>query len=115
MADEPQSHPYPKDWTAHIIRVIEAITDPDQVTSKAYVDALFAMVSGALVYKGTWDASTNTPTLANTDTGKTGWFYACTVGGTVDFGAGSITFNAGDRVINNGSIWQKWDTNDLVT
>ena len=115
MADEPQSQPWPKEFRAHVIRVIDAITDPDQVTDKAYVDALFALVSGALVYKGTWDASTNTPTLANTDTGKTGHFYACTVGGSVDFGAGSITFNAGDRVINNGTIWQKWDTNDLVT
>lgn len=111
---EPQGHPYPKDFRAHVIRVIEAIVDADQVTDKAYVDALFALVSGALVYQGTWDASTNTPTLAD-GTGTTGHFYAVTVGGTLDLGSGNITFTAGDRVIHNGTIWQKWDTNDVIT
>lgn len=39
----------------------------------------------------TWNASTNTPTLAN-NTGQNGQCYLCTVGGTVDFGAGPIVF-----------------------
>jgi len=68
-----------------------------------------------LIYKGTWDASTNTPTLANTDTGVENFWYRCTVAGSVDFGAGAIAFNVGDKAVNNGTIWQKWDTNDEVT
>jgi len=113
MAAEPQSQPWPKDFKAHIMRVIEAIIDPDQVTDKAYVDALFALVSGALVYQGTWDASTNTPALADS-TGTKGHYYAVTVAGTQDLGSGNITFTTNDRVIHNGTIWQKWDTEDEV-
>jgi hypothetical protein len=59
------------------------------------------------IYNGAWDASTNTPTLAN-GVGTTGSYYHCTVSGTVNFGAGNITFTAySDDVAYNGSIWQK--------
>ncbi len=44
-----------------------------------------------VVPSNTWNASTNTPTLAN-NTGQNGQSYLCTVGGSVDFGAGTITF-----------------------
>lgn len=57
-------------------------------------------------YKGVWDASTNTPTLAN-GTGVAGWFYIVSNPGTVDFGAGPITFSTGDWVLYNGTIWEK--------
>lgn len=57
-------------------------------------------------YKGTWAASTNTPTLAN-GTGNAGDVYISTDTGTVDFGAGNITFAAGDWVIYNGATWEK--------
>ena len=62
--------------------------------------------AGAIVYKGTWNASTNTPTLAN-GAGTTGWQYAVSVGGTVNFGAGAITFGVGDYVSYNGTVWQQ--------
>ncbi|MFZ9212146.1 MAG: hypothetical protein ACO22M_06815, partial [Candidatus Nanopelagicaceae bacterium] len=57
-------------------------------------------------YKGTWSASTNTPTLAN-GTGDTGDVYICNSPGTVNFGAGGITFAVGDYVIYSGTIWQR--------
>jgi len=57
-------------------------------------------------YLGTWAASTNTPTLAN-GTGNAGDIYVASDVGTVDFGAGNITFAAGDWVIYSGSIWEK--------
>lgn len=63
-------------------------------------------ISTSQVYKGTWDASSNTPTLAN-GTGTAGWYYRCVVSGTVDFGAGNITFAIGDDVYYNGSAWEK--------
>ena len=62
--------------------------------------------SSIMEYKGTWNASTNTPTLAN-GTGDTGDVYICNVAGTVNFGAGPITFAVGDYVIYSGSIWQR--------
>jgi plastocyanin len=63
-------------------------------------------LTGAVVFKGTWDASTNTPTLAD-GSGSAGWQYAVSVGGTRNLGSGSITFVAGDSVIYNGTIWQR--------
>lgn len=57
-------------------------------------------------YKGTFDASTGTPALTN-GTGNAGDVYVVSVGGTYDFGAGNITFIAGDWVMYNGSIYEK--------
>jgi hypothetical protein len=62
--------------------------------------------SSIMEYKGTWNAATNTPTLAN-GTGDTGDVYICNVAGTVNFGAGAITFAVGDYTIYSGSIWQR--------
>ena len=62
--------------------------------------------NSVMEYKGTWDASTNTPTLVN-GTGNQGDVYLCSVAGTVNFGAGAIAFVVSDQVIYSGSIWQK--------
>ena len=69
-------------------------------------NASWALVAASQVYKGTWDASANTPTLAN-GTGTSGWYYRCSVSGTVNLGSGNITFTAGDDVTYNGTIWQR--------
>lgn len=57
-------------------------------------------------FKGTWNASTNTPTLAD-GTGTNGDFYIVSVAGTQNLGSGSIDFTVGDQIIYNGIIWQK--------
>jgi len=57
-------------------------------------------------FKGTYDASTNTPTLVN-GTGNSGDVYLVSVAGTQDFGAGNITFAVGDWVLYSGAIWEK--------
>ena len=62
--------------------------------------------SSVITYEGTWAASTNTPTLAN-GVGDAGMVYIASDAGTVDFGAGNITFAAGDWVIYSGAIWEK--------
>jgi hypothetical protein len=62
--------------------------------------------SSIMEYKGMWNAATNTPTLAN-GTGDTGDVYICNVAGTVNFGAGPLTFAVGDYVIYSGTIWQR--------
>lgn len=67
---------------------------------------------GALNYQGTWDASTNTPTLANPpSSGTKGYYYIVSVAGT-QF---SISFEIGDWIVSNGSAWQKVDNTDLVS
>lgn len=67
-----------------------------------------------IYYAGTWAADTNTPTLANTDVGVEGKLYRVNAAGTVDFGAGNISFEVGDSVVNNGTAWEKWDHSDQV-
>jgi hypothetical protein len=62
--------------------------------------------NSVMEYQGTWNANTNTPTLAN-GTGNAGDFYLCNVAGTTNFGAGPIAFIVGDSAIYSGSIWQK--------
>lgn len=67
-------------------------------------------------YKGLWAANTNTPTLAN-GTGNNGDVYQVTAGGSVNFGTGTITFVAGDKVVYNGSTskYEKWNMTDAVS
>jgi len=60
-------------------------------------------------YQGTWNASTNTPTLAN-GTGSPGDVYRVSVAGT-NLG---LTVNVGDYVLYNGTVWEKSDTTDAV-
>lgn len=57
-------------------------------------------------YQGSWNASTNSPTLAN-GTGNAGDVYRVSVAGTQNLGAGNISFEIGDLVIYNGSIWER--------
>jgi hypothetical protein len=66
-------------------------------------------------YKGNWNASTNSPTLAN-GTGNAGDVYRASVAGSTDFGAGAISFNVGDFAVYSGSIWEKSiNSNEVVS
>lgn len=77
---------------------------------------LSQLPSSLVEYQGTWDASTNTPTLSNTlgIYNVSGYFFIVSTGGTVDFGAGNITFNAGDWVLFNGTIWERAVQSNVV-
>ena len=70
--------------------------------------------STVMIYKGAWDASTNTPTLAD-GTGTNGWVYRASVAGTQNLGSGSQTWAVGDFAIYNGSIWQHSPAADGVS
>jgi hypothetical protein len=61
---------------------------------------------GALNYKGTWDASTNTPTLAD-GTGVKGDYYVVSTAGTQTFNGILLFFGAGDWIVYNGAVWQR--------
>lgn len=64
-------------------------------------------------YQGMWNASTNSPTLAD-GVGSTGDVYRVSTAGSQNLGSGSISFAVGDYVIYNGSTWEKADTTDSV-
>ena len=66
-------------------------------------------------FAGVYNATTNSPALANTDTGLQGTVYRVGTAGSQDFGAGSITFQVGDWVTNNGTTWERSDNVDNVT
>jgi hypothetical protein len=70
------------------------------------------IVSGTVNYDGTWDASTNTPTLNNPPAASTkGDYYVVSVAGT-QFG---LSFAVGDWIISNGTAWEKVDLTDAVS
>lgn len=62
---------------------------------------------GALNYKGTWNASTNTPALAS-GVGNKGDYYVVSVGGATSID-GIALWGVGDMIAFNGSAWQRID------
>ena len=60
----------------------------------------------SLVFKGLWNASTNSPHLSDS-TGTKGDFYICSTAGTQNLGSGNITFSENDTVIHDGTIWHR--------
>jgi hypothetical protein len=60
---------------------------------------------GALNYKGTWNATTNTPTLAS-GVGTQGDYYVVSVAGATDLN-GITNWGIGDWATFNGSVWQR--------
>jgi predicted heme/steroid binding protein len=67
---------------------------------------------GGSIYKGTWNASTNTPTLTS-GVGTTGWYYIVSVPGTTNID-GITDWNLGDWIIFDGTAWQQVDNTDAV-
>jgi hypothetical protein len=73
----------------------------------------WASVAGGLSYQGTWNASTNTPTLASS-TGTNGYYYIVSTAGSTNLN-GITDWQIGDWLLFNGSVWQKIDQSELVT
>lgn len=70
-------------------------------------------LQGDLNYQGTWNATTNTPTLTSS-TGTQGYYYVVDVAGSTNLD-GITDWQVGDWAIFNGSVWQKVDNTDAVT
>ena len=68
---------------------------------------------GDLNYQGTWNASTNSPTLTSS-TGTKGYYYVVSVAGTTNLD-GITDWQVGDWAVFNGTVWQKIDNTDAVT
>jgi hypothetical protein len=63
-------------------------------------------LTGAIVFKGGWDANANSPSLTN-GSGVDGFEYSITVSGTRSLGTqtGSVSYQAGGFVIYGNGIW----------
>ena len=73
----------------------------------------WSSVAGGLSYQGTWNASTNTPTLASS-VGTNGYYYIVSAAGSTNLD-GITDWQIGDWLMFNGSVWQKIDQSNLVT
>jgi hypothetical protein len=82
-------------------------------SGKVPVSELPAAVLGALSYQGTWNASTNTPTLTSS-VGTKGYYYVVSVAGNTNLN-GITDWLVGDWAVYNGSVWQKVDNTETVT
>ena len=68
---------------------------------------------GAVTYKGTWNASANSPALSS-GVGTQGDYYVVNVAGSTNLD-GITDWQIGDWAIFNGSVWQKVDNTDAVS
>jgi hypothetical protein len=75
--------------------------------------ATTASFTGGLSYQGSWNASTNTPTLVSS-TGVNGYYYIVSVAGSTNLD-GVTDWQVGDWAIFNGATWQKIDQTNLVS
>jgi hypothetical protein len=91
-----------------------AITASDSILSafgklQGQIDGL----QGGTIYKGSWNASTNTPTITS-GTGTQGHYYVVTTAGTTTID-GVSSWAVGDWIIFNGTVWEKIPNVDAIT
>jgi hypothetical protein len=68
---------------------------------------------GDLNYQGTWNATTNSPTLTSS-VGTKGYYYVVSVAGSTNLN-GITDWKVSDWAVYNGTAWQKIDNTDAVT
>lgn len=114
---------YYLDWTnfSNIPATLEYTTNKSVANGYASLDGsgkvpsaeLPASAIGSVVYQGTWDANTNTPTLAS-GVGTQGYYYVVSADGSTNLD-GVTDWKISDWVIYNGTVWEKVDNTDGVT
>ena len=75
------------------------------VNAQGQITGITTIASGSNTYQGTWNASTNSPTLTSS-VGTNGYYYVVSVAGTTTLNGISL-WSVGDWVVFNGSVWQK--------
>jgi len=88
-------------------------TSQSVLDSIASLQAQITAMAGFVNYEGTWNASTNTPTLVSS-VGTKGDYYVVSTTGATNLN-GITTWTQGDWAIFNGSAWEKVDNTDLVS
>ena len=92
------------------------ITSADSIlTAIEKLNGNIALLSGAVIYQGLWNANTNTPTLAS-GVGTKGFYYKVSVAGSTNLD-GITQWNVGDSAIFDGTVWDKLDgiPNEVVS
>lgn len=84
------------------------------VTGKVPSAQLPASVTGAMVYQGTWNATTNSPAIPSAASGNKGYYYKVSTAGSTNVD-GINDWKVGDWIISNGTTWDKIDNTDQVT
>lgn len=69
---------------------------------------------GVVTYQGTWNASTNSPTIPAAAAGNKGQYYIVGTAGTTNVG-GITDWQVGDWIISDGAAWTKVDNTDAGT
>ena len=70
------------------------------------------IATGTLTYQGTWNASTNSPTLAS-GVGTLNNYYVVSTAGSTNLD-GITDWQIGDWAIFNGTVWQKIDNSEVT-
>jgi len=87
-----------------------------KLATTAYVDSMIGTIPAGLVFQGTWNANTNTPTLTS-GTGTTGHFYIVSVDGTTNLD-GITDWKVGDWAVfvEQGATdqWEKIDNTSVL-
>jgi hypothetical protein len=96
----------------------QSTSEKDQNNGYAGLDAggkiaVSALPNTVMTFEGQWNATTNTPALAD-GVGNAGDVYRANVAGTTNFGSGAIAFNLGDWAVYNGTVWEYAANSNLV-
>jgi hypothetical protein len=83
--------------------VVETTTR--QFVSAAEKGAWNAGIAG-LIFKGVWNAATNTPQIPAAAPGNQGWFFRVETAGTTNID-GIAAWSVGDEIISTGTVWQR--------
>ena len=70
-------------------------------------------VFGQLEYQGTWNATTNNPTIPAASSSNLGDYYKVSVAGSTDID-GETDWKVGDWLASNGTVWDKVDNTESV-
>lgn len=108
-ADLPTSGVTPGTYGSSSAIPVVAINDKGVITGVST-----ASFQTGLDYQGTWNASTNTPTLTSSS-GVAGYYYIVNVAGTTNLD-GITDWQVGDwAVFSSTGVWQKIDQSNTVT
>ncbi len=82
-------------------------------SGKVPTSQLPTSVIGAMIYQGSWNATTNTPTLVSS-TGTKGFYYIVSVAGSTLID-GVNEWKVGDWIVFDGTNWDKIDNTDAIS
>ena len=90
------------------------IADTDSILAAfGKVQNQISALVGGVMYEGTWNASTNTPTITSS-VGSKGDYYVVATAGNTNIN-GITDWKIGDWIIFNGTTWDKVDNTDAVS